>query len=103
MSFEKMSQEFQMAFGLTNTKCYEAAIELYEADLRNNPKNIASLNNLALCKINLAIIHRDKTFLNEAVEILNTAIEIVNNDKNYKYGFPVAEANLKWAQELLQE
>lgn len=95
--------EFQMAFGLTNTKCYDAAIELYEEDLKENPKNIASMNNIALCKINQAISRNDKTLLTEAIKILNKAIDIVNHDPNYKYGFPIAEANLKWAKELMEQ
>jgi len=103
MSFKKMSMEFQMAFGLTNTKCYDAAIELYEEDLKENPKNIASMNNIALCKINQAISRNDKTLLTEAIKILNKAIDIVNHDPNYKYGFPIAEANLKWAKELMEQ
>jgi len=102
MSFEEMSKSFQMAFGLSNAQNYKAAIELYEDDLLHNPKNIASLNNIAVAKINLGISENDKSYLIEAKELLEKSIRIVNEQKEYKHGFPIAEGNLKWVNELLE-
>lgn len=103
MSFEEMSKQFQMAFGLTNPNSYDSAIKLYEQDLIDNPNNIAAMNNIAMCKINLSIIKQDKSLLPDAILLLKKAIDLVNGDNNYKYGYPIAEANLKWANDLLEK
>ena len=103
MSFEEMSKSFQMAFGCSSGKNYKAAIELYKEDLLQNPKNIAAMNNIAVAKINIGISESNKSYIYEAKEILEKTMEIVNEEKNYKGGYPIAEANLKWANELLEK
>ena len=103
MSFQEMSTAFQHAFGLSSMKHYKAAIELYEEDLSENPKNIASMNNIELAKINLGISESNKELLKDAKIYLEKAIKIVNESDDYKFGYPIAEANLKWVNELLVE
>lgn len=92
-----------MAFGLSNGKNYKAAIELYEEDLLENPKNIAAMNNIAVAKINLGISESNISYIMEAKEILDETMKIVNGQNEYKGGYPIAEANLKWANELLEK
>ena len=103
MSFEEMSKSFQIAFGYSNGKNYKAAIELYTEDLLENPKNIAAMNNIAVAKINLGISENNKSYIFEAKELLEKTIKIVSEEKDYKHGYPIAEANLKWANELLEK
>lgn len=103
MSFEEMSKSFQMAFGFSNGKNYKAAIELYEEDLLENPNNIAAMNNIAVAKINLGISESNKSYISEAKELLEKIMGIVNSQNEYKDGYPIAEANLKWACELLEK
>ncbi len=103
MSFDEMSRSFQMAFGLASGKNYKAAIELYKEDLLENPKNIAAMNNIALAKINLGILESNKSYILEAKELLEKTMKIVNEQNEYKGGYPIAEANLKWAIELLEK
>lgn len=102
MSFEEMSKSFQIAFGLGNSKKYRAAIKLYEEDLEENPNNIASMNNIALAKIQLGISEKNIDYLKEAKELLEKALDIVRKNSEYKHGYPIAEENLKWVKELLQ-
>ena len=103
MSFEEMSKSFQMAFGYSSSKYYKGAIKLYEEDLKENPKNIASMNNIAVAKINIGISESNQELLLEAKQYLEKANKIVNESEDYKYGFPIAEANLKWVNELLEK
>jgi tetratricopeptide (TPR) repeat protein len=103
MNFEKMSRSFQTAFGLANSNNYLAAIKLYEEDLAENPNNIASMNNIALAKIHLGINDSNQEYLPEAKELLEKALKIVKENKDYKHGYPIAEANLKWVDNLLEK
>lgn len=97
---EENTEEFNQAVGLLNFKVYEGAINLFQQDLEQNPKNLASYHNIGLAKTYLGIDKQDKDLLQSAIEHLEKAIAIAN-ELNYKGGYPFAETNLKWATEEL--
>jgi len=101
MHFNEMSESFQRAFGYSSSKHYKGAIELYKKDLEENPKNIASMNNIAVAMINLGISESNQNLLHDAKGYLEKAIKFVEESKDYKFGFPIAEANLNWVNEIL--
>lgn len=103
MSLEEMSKSCQRAFGLNQMKHYNRAIEIFEEDLRENPKNIPSMNNIAFAKTHLGISENKKDYLLEAKQYLENAISIVKESEDCTYGYPIAEANLEWVNKLINE
>lgn len=104
MSFKEMSYTFQRAFGLGSAKRYQEAIKLYEEDLKENPENIASMNKIAVAKIHIALSEESKEELRQEKGYLEKALKIVDESDVYKKsGYPIAEANLNWVNELLKK
>lgn len=97
---EENTEEFNQGIGLLNFKVYEEAINLFQQDLEQNPKNLASYHNIGLAQTYLGIDKQDKNLLQSAIQHLEKAIAIAEELK-YKNGYPIAEANLKWATEEL--
>lgn len=91
------SKQFNQAFGLLNSKAYSQSIDLFFEDLKINPKNIASYNNIGLAQTYLGISNGDKHFLELAMKNYQTAIDIAH-ELQYKGGYPSAQGNLEWAQ-----
>ena len=99
---EKNTKEFNEGFGLLNFKVYEEAISLFQQDIKQNPQNLASYHNIGLAKTYLGIDKQDKALLQSAIQHLEKAIKIAE-ELNHQNGFPIAEANLKWAKEELSK
>ncbi|MBS1759376.1 MAG: hypothetical protein JST23_04555 [Bacteroidetes bacterium] len=97
---EENTEEFNQGIGLLNFKVYEGAISLFQQDLEQNPKNLASCHNIGLAQTYLGIDKQDKYLLQSAIQNLEKAIAIAN-ELNYKDGYPIAKVNLKWAIEEL--
>ena len=97
---EDNAKEFNQGVGLLNFKAYEGAISLFHRDLEQNPNNLASYHNIGLAQTYLGIDNQDKGLLQSAIQHLEKAIAIAK-ELNYKDGYPIAEANLKWATEEL--
>lgn len=101
--FDDMSKNFQIAFGLSNNSNYKQSIPFYEKAIREDKNNFSALNNLAVAKIYVGINKRDKSIIEEAIIDFKEAIRITIEIFEYKDGFPIAQDNLKWAEnELLK-
>jgi tetratricopeptide (TPR) repeat protein len=102
-SFEKMGQNFQKAFGYSSNGHYQQSIPLYEKAIQQDKNNFAALNNIAVARIYIAIEKCDKTLIENAISDLKEAIRITKEVYNYKDGYPIAEANLNWAETELNK
>jgi tetratricopeptide (TPR) repeat protein len=100
-AFEKMSKSFERAFGYSNSGLYKHSIPLYEQALSEDKNNFAALNNMAVAKIYMGIEERNKTYIENAISDLKEAIRIAREVYQYPDGYPIAEGNLKWAQNEL--
>lgn len=98
-SFEEMSKSFQMAFGYSNNEYYQQSLPLYEKAMQEDNNNFAALNNMGVAKIYLGIKSKDKSLIEKAILDLKDAIRITREIYNYPDGYPIAEANLAWAEE----
>jgi tetratricopeptide (TPR) repeat protein len=94
---EQNSNQFDKAFGLLNSKAYLQAIELFLEDVKINPKNIASYNNIGIAETYLGIANSDIKLLESAIKNFQIAIDITN-ELQYKDGYPSAQGNLEWAK-----
>ena len=95
---EKMSDVFLMAHGLSNYNKMEA-IRLYDRELKNNPQNIAALNNRGLCKLELAVENKDKKLLEESKIDFKKGIELIEN-KNREQPY-IIDNNMKRAENTI--
>jgi hypothetical protein len=95
---EKMSNTFLEAFGLYNYNKDEA-IRLYDIELKNNPTNTAALNNIGLCKLDLAIKNKSKELLEESKKDFRKGISLLGTINS---SLPTSlEGNLKIAEETI--
>jgi len=93
---EEMSQTFQRALSLTDYQ-KKQAVRLYDEEIKNNPKNWAAVHNRGLCKLKLAIEEKNNDLLEESKIDFKKAISVAKEVGVEEY--PIAEANLKWAEE----
>uniref|UniRef100_UPI00404AFE67 hypothetical protein n=1 Tax=Flavobacterium sp. TaxID=239 RepID=UPI00404AFE67 len=96
------SKQFDRGLGLLNSKEYNQAINYFLEDLKIDPNNYASYNNIGLAQTYLGIKNKDKNILDLAIKNYQTAIEITKKLED-KVGFPSAEGNLKWAKDELSK
>ena len=97
---EDNTEEFNQGIGMLTLKVYEGAISLFQQEIEQNPNNLAAYHNIGLAQTYLGIDKQDKGLLQSAIQHLEKAIAIAK-ELNYKDGYPIAEANLKWAIEEL--
>lgn len=97
-SFDEMSESFLQAFGCSNNKNYEHSLPLYEKVIVQDKSNFVALNNIAVAKLYLAIQKREIGLIENAISDLKEAVRIALEVYKYEYGYPIAEANLVWAE-----
>jgi len=89
------SEVFQRALSLSDYH-KKQAIKLYDEEIENNPKNMAAFQNRGLCKLKIAIEEKNIEILEDSKVDLKKAIDLA---KERGDNFPIAQANLKWAEE----
>lgn len=90
---------FDRALILLNSNSFEESIELFMEDLKNNPQNPLTFNNIGLAHGKLGILHKDESLLELAIQYFEKAIAFTEFAP--VKSFPNAENNLKWAREEL--
>ncbi len=96
---EEMSPDFLHALNLSYYN-KDHAIRLYQRDLQNDPENYASWNNMGYCKISKGGEEKNAELIREGIKNVETALALA---AEHKVNFPIAEANLAEAKQILQK
>src|ERR1700744_4418369 len=94
---EQMSKEFLEAFGISTYNAVRA-IDLYDKELKRDPANFAALHNRGVCKLFVGRDNNDIETIRDGKRDIRSAIEIASEVD--QAGYPLAEGNLKFAEEL---
>ena len=97
-----MDRDFKDAVRLSNSLAYKLSIPLYEKAIENDKNNFAALNNIAVAKIIVGVEEKKTGYIEEAIKSLHLSIEITKKVFEFE-GYPIAEANLQWAQDELRK
>lgn len=102
-NFEEMSEDFNHAYSYSSQKKYKQSIPLYDDVILKEPNNWAALHNRGVAKIWLGIENKDLQLINIGIKDIKEAIRITVEVENYKDGYPLAEGNLKWAEDEISK
>ncbi|SIT16605.1 hypothetical protein SAMN05421788_104262 [Filimonas lacunae] len=98
----KNTARFQHAFEAANdNNNHEAAIELYNLEIINDPNNYVAWNNRGISRVQLGIEQENRDLILDGISDFRKALEIA--DKNSIKGHDNAEANLEWANKILTD
>jgi len=85
------------------TKSYNEAIILFWKDLEQNPNSSIAHNNIGLAQTLLGVDQKDISLLESAIQYFQKAIAFAIVESTPGESYPIANKNLKWAEEELSK
>jgi len=98
---QENSKLFNEAHRLLQLKSYDEAVKLFRQDLKENPDNSITYNNIGVAQTFLGVVNNNKSLLESAIQHFQRAIAIAESTLGESY--PSANKNLNWAKEELNK